>query len=791
MREWSNEEIKRYLGDELGCYLTWSEDDEVRVGAASGGTTTQLCINLLEAGIVDGVVVWRLVLGEDDPRTEAVIATTRDELLAARGSKYCSVSYPRAMPQLEAFQGKLACVTVPCDASYLRRKMKADPALADKIRLIITLFCGHNSEPALTKLLVERHGMRWRDVTEFSYRTGRWRGVTTFADATGRKVEIPTRTFTHYQNLHLFSERKCLFCVDHYGYDGDLCTGDIWSQKHKSREVKPTLLVAKTERGRALFEAARTNIHVEQVPPKTVVDGNSRGMTYHYNVSARSRAAARLGLKLRDPLRLPVTTLDTLIATIGVGNFKLSHEEGAYERIRALPFPVIQAYIYLFKGLQQLNLLLYRPFPPVERVSLIGATLTGNRGAEAMLATSIGRAREALPGARYVIHSYFPKRDRELLKDLDVDIVDAGPAALVLKYFPFAVLDRAARLVGARWPRRLTPHGPRELSDSKVLLDVFGVAYSDGREKFLPFNVLSNLPAMLYGVPVVKLSQALGPFEGRLNRWVGRVMLRACDRVFARGEETLRLCRELGLDEEQLALAADIAFAFTPEDALTDENRDYEQELTARLEDLRSARKVLVLGVSSVVHQKCVKAGIDYPAAMAAVAKHFLARDMAVLLFPNATREETSSLHNNDLPVIQDIATRVGQHRHLVPIDRDLNTAALRRVLARGHLLVASRFHAMIAGLSLGMPTMVLGWGHKYAEVLAQFGIEEWAFDFSSIDPEVLIPHIERFVAHEVELGERVRQHVHDVTASSRRQFEWLAGFIAPDLARDTTDEDV
>jgi coenzyme F420-reducing hydrogenase beta subunit/polysaccharide pyruvyl transferase WcaK-like protein len=786
MRKWSNEEIKRYLGDELGCYLTWSADDEVRVGAASGGTTTQLCINLLEGGIVDGVVVWRMVYGEEDPRTEAVIATNREELLAARGSKYCSVSYPKAMGKIQAFEGKLACVTVPCDASYLRRKMKADPELAEKIRLIITLFCGHNSEPALTKLLVERHGMKWRDVTDFSYRTGRWRGVTTFSDADGNEVEIPTRTFTHYQNLHLFSERKCLFCVDHFGYDGDICTGDIWSQKHRNRDIKPTLLVAKTDRGKELFESARANIHAEQVPPKTVVDGNSRGMTYHYNVSARSRAAKRLGLKLRDPLRLPVTTLDTLIASIGVLNYKLSHEDGAQERIRSLPFPLIQAYIYFFKGLQQLNLLLYRPFPPVERVSLIGATLTGNRGAEAMLVTSIARAREALPKARYVVHSYFPKRDREIVKDLDVDVVDAGPAALVLKYFPFAVLDGLFRLVGARWPRRLTPHGPRELSDSKVLLDVFGVAYSDGREKFLPFNILSNLPAMLYGVPVVKLSQALGPFEGRLNRAVAKTMLRACERVFARGDETLRMLRDLGIDEDKVDLAADIAFAFQPEDAITDENRDYEQEIVSRLEDLRCEHKVLTIGISSVVHQKCTKAGIDYPEAIARIARHFLERDLVVVLFPNATREQTESLHNNDLPVIAEIAERIGDDARLVAITRDLNTASLRRILARAHLLVASRFHAMIAGLSLGLPTMVLGWGHKYAEVLAQFDIEEWAFDFSSIDADLLIGHIERFVAQEEELKRRVRDRIHAVRELSARQFEWLRDFIAPDLARDT-----
>ena len=786
MRKWTNEEIKRYLGDEFGCYLSWSTDDEVRIGAASGGTTTQLCINLLEKGIVDGIVVWNMVLGEEDPRCGATIATTRDELLAARGSKYCSVSYPReGMAAINAFDGTVACVTVPCDASYLRRKMKASAELADKIKLIITLFCGHNSEPALTKLVVEKHGgMTWRDVTSFSYRTGRWRGVMTLEDKHGKKAEIPTRTFTHYQNLHLHTERKCLFCVDHFGYDGDINTGDTWSLDHRKKDIKPTLLVAKTVHGRDILQQAKDNIHLEEVPPKTVVDGNSRGMTYHYNVSARSRVASLFGLKLRDPLRLPTTSLDRLIASIGVFNYWISHHERHGDRLRDVPFPLIQAYIYLFKGLQQLNLFLYRPFPAVERVSVIGATLTGNRGAEAMLVTAIGRAREALPDARYVVHSYFPKRDRKILTDLDVDVVDAGPAALVLKYFPFALLDFVLHGLGARWPRDWTPEGPRALSDSKVLLDVFGVSYSDGREKFLPFNVLSNLPAMMFGVPVVKLSQAMGGFGGGLNRVVGRWMLKRCERVFARGADTMQMCRDLGLDDEQRDLAADVAFAFRPEDSLTNENPDHERDIINLLEDSKATgRRTLVLGVSSVVHQKCSKAGIDYPGVLAKVAKHFLARGLTVLLFPNATREDTDSLHNNDLPVIADIVRRCGDDEHLVAISKDLNTASLRRVLARCDFLVASRFHAMIAGLSMNMPTMVLGWGHKYREVLAQFGIETWAYDFTALSGDDLVTQIEDFVANEATLRANIQERSTEVAALSQHQFDWLKSFIAPDLA--------
>ena len=99
MRNWSNEEIERYLGTFSSCHLSHSTEEATRNGAASGGTTSQLAIDMLEAGYVDGVLVWRLILGEDSPRTEARIATTRQEILDAQTSLYSSVSWPRdALP---------------------------------------------------------------------------------------------------------------------------------------------------------------------------------------------------------------------------------------------------------------------------------------------------------------------------------------------------------------------------------------------------------------------------------------------------------------------------------------------------------------------------------------------------------------------------------------------------------------------------------------------------------------------------------------------------------------------
>lgn len=401
-----------------------------------------------------------------------------------------------------------------------------------------------------------------------------------------------------------------------------------------------------------------------------------------------------------------------------------------------------------------------------------------------MLVTTIGKVRRLLPDTRFVIHSYFPLKDREICKDPGVEVVDAAPLALVTQYFPVAMADAVLRLLGLSLPGGWMPRNVRALKESRVLLDLFGVSFSDGREKFLPFNVLSNWPAMLLGTPVVKLSQGLGSFKHPATRWVGRWMLRKCAKVYARGSDSFRMAEHIGVGEP-LDCAPDVAFGFEDAFSVTSENTEYECDVLQRLREQRGAgRRILVLSVSAVVHKKCRNTGIDYPAAMARIAEHFVGCGHTVVLFPNATREGVESLHNNDLPILVSIADQTrtaGAEDRLIPIARDLNTASLRHVLAETDWLVASRFHAMIAGLSLGMPTMVLGWGHKYREVLAQFEIQENAYDYSELQVQSLVRRIEAFIAKEDDIRARMARNIDRVQTDSDRQFAWLADFLAPE----------
>ncbi|MCA0044243.1 polysaccharide pyruvyl transferase family protein [Celeribacter litoreus] len=776
-RKWSSADVSRFLGGFRACFLTHSRNKAIRSGAASGGTTSQLLIELLEAKIIDGAIVWKMGTRDGRPYAEPIIAQTREEVISARTSRYVPAYFARdAMPLIQDYDGKLAIVALPCDVTYLRRRMSKDAALAKKIVGILALFCGHNSLPELTEITCARHGFSWADLDDFTYRTGSWRGTLTMLPKNGSAVQIPTRQFTHFQNLHYFSEKKCLSCFDHFGYDADISLGDSWTMGEKRGDVKPTICVVRTAVGEHLFDVARQGLEWYSVRPEHVLSGNSRGMLYHYNVSARSAAARGLNYSINDRLHVPISFLDKLIARWGVSNVLWTTRDlSAKEALTKKPFWKIKAQVYFFKALQELNSYRSNFYGDNCMISIIGATLTGNQGAAAMLETTIGEVSKRFPDAQFIIHSYFPDEDRKACSSPNIKVVDARPKALVLSALP-ALLDRCFRWLGFRVPNFLMPQSLREIRSSAVLLDISGISLADGREKFLPFNLLCNWPAMLVGTPVVKLAQAMGPMESFATRSVARFLFRHVHHVFARGKTT-RKHISVHAPIDKTTVAADIAFLYREDYALIP---DWSEKLDCLIEKLSiDERPTIAISVSSVVAGILAKSGKSYIDAMADLVEQLNRDGYRIVVFPNACRTGTSSTRNNDIPIIEGLREKLSvdlSDVHLVT--HVVNTAAIRRLLTRADALISSRFHAMVAALSLGTPTLVLGWSHKYEEVMEMFGGESRFIGTDNMSYDAISEAVAELLEHRDAIKTTYAKHCREVEKLSSSQFEWLNDFL-------------
>ena len=412
----------------------------------------------------------------------------------------------------------------------------------------------------------------------------------------------------------------------------------------------------------------------------------------------------------------------------------------------------------------------------MKRFALIAGTVAGNRGAEAMLETSVGRLRDREPDAEFVVYSYLPESDRALITDPAIVVHSCTPAQLVLVLFPLSLVLAALSAIGLRRAGAgIMPASVRDLAACDALIDLAGVSFIDGREKFLPFNLLTLWPAMLLGVPVFKLSQAMGPFSHALTRMASRTLWH-CRMVVPRGAGTLEHLRAASFPLELTYPAPDIAFGFEVRDALSLEGTDEAAAIIERAEAARRGGATIVgLCPSSVIAGKAAKEGWDYIGFLAEVTSGLLTDGASVVLFPNATRASSAKLRNNDLPVIAQVIERVADTTgRLLAVRGDMAAAPIRLVVEACDVVAVSRFHAMVGALSACVPVAVMGWSHKYAEVMQQFGLEEWVYDYSARDAIAFVARVQELLGQRQELAEQIGRALPEVQGASVAQFDEL-----------------
>lgn len=355
-RKISGEQLEAYIGPFSGGYLTHAVNAEVREKAASGGTVTALLIHLLQSGKIDGALVNTLGIEAGRVRARFTIATSVDEILEARGSKYQAVHFAsEALPLIRAFKGRLAVVALPCDATLLDRQRKNNPGLDKKIALVISLFCGHNSEPELTERIISRLNRNNEKLLHFRYRSGHWRGSMDLVFKDSART-VPFTFFSNYQNLYFFCQRKCLYCEDHFGYHCDISAGDIWSAGMKSDDIKHTALITRSQNAEGFLQQAVDAGHLEisPCPVEDIFQGQIRTARCHYQVTARSRISSFFGEDIPDSVHAHVRLVDYLIAAVVLLNYRISRSAFGKKIIFAIPKPLLKLYLYFFKGLESI-----------------------------------------------------------------------------------------------------------------------------------------------------------------------------------------------------------------------------------------------------------------------------------------------------------------------------------------------------------------------------------------------------------------------------------------------------
>ena len=401
------------------------------------------------------------------------------------------------------------------------------------------------------------------------------------------------------------------------------------------------------------------------------------------------------------------------------------------------------------------------------RVALIGAALSANKGAAAMVETVVAQLPSVVGPCDFSLLTTYPTDDASHVPTSSpVQVVGLQPLRLAVLEFPIAVLASIARLfhLPLGWVRA---RGCRAMLNSDVVVDVAGISFADGRG--LPitvYNAMMTGVPLLLGVPTVKAAQALGSFNTQPNKFLAKLVLPRLTAICARGARTRQHLNSLSLTN--VTDVADLAFSL-------DESATLPHSVTVKLPSPADA--FIVVMPSAVVRGLFEADGSNYVDAVAAlIASLRLETQRPVVVVPHSYRKGQGEGRMNDGPVCREVVTACSADPGVIGIDEDLSAGELRRIVSLSEVLVTSRFHAMISGLATSTPTVVVGWSHKYKEVLDDFGLADFGMDSAELQhPESIVAKVKFAIDHRDELSEQIARALPAVRAKSARNFEVIA----------------
>jgi polysaccharide pyruvyl transferase WcaK-like protein len=281
----------------------------------------------------------------------------------------------------------------------------------------------------------------------------------------------------------------------------------------------------------------------------------------------------------------------------------------------------------------------------------------------------------------------------------------------------------------------------------------------------------------LSGIPIYYLLQAWGPFHTREARMMADRLLAGATMVFARDEQSYQCLRELpSFVGRKVFLSSDIAFTFRGDPPTVGE------QLLGEAGCRPDGSPLIGLVPNMRVYERTAGQGSDnvYLQCLMAVVEHFLQqhRDARVVIMPHEIRPAPSPVRD-DRYLCQLMAQTLNQPERVFPLLGDYTAEQLKSVIGHLDLLISSRFHSIIAALSLRRPVVAVSWSHKYPQLLESVGLGEFTSSHEEITPPALVKLCQRVWAERKQLPALLEQHVpaHERSAESvlRRLAEQLA----------------
>lgn len=278
-------------------------------------------------------------------------------------------------------------------------------------------------------------------------------------------------------------------------------------------------------------------------------------------------------------------------------------------------------------------------------------------------------------------------------------------------------------------------------SDIDLVLDAAGYKYSDKFGKMTDDRIQSELRYYQSfnkeGRKIILLPQAFGPFDSEMQVKRMKTLCTQFDLIFAREEVSFQNMIELLGPSSSIRMAPDFTCLYHPSDS----------------ELLPTGKYAVVIPNTRMMISTEKHISNAYLNFLLAVIRHLSDRGLSVVL-----------LNHEGLGDSRIIKTLSTLSKVPVVVRDKMTACGCKSIISKATIVLSSRFHGAVSGLTSGVPTLCTSWSHKYQELVKDLGVSGNCVDVS--DKEGVCRIIDD-VLHEPNkytvCEERLRRLRHDV----------------------------
>lgn len=286
----------------LSAYTGYSNDEKIRYHSASGGMVTSFLIYLLEQKIIDGA----LVVGykKDNPfEPEPFIATSKDDVLRSRGSKYLVLSYDKVIQQVIDFNGKLVVVGLPCQIQGFRNLAGKNKKVRDCVVGYFSIYCSLNKTKHSIDYYLKKYNINRNDIGYFSFRDDGCLGYMKYVNKNGETIKKVPYISYWFGTHSFFQNKRCLLCADHFGELADISFGDINIPPYNQDKIGISSFVTRSSMWNQLLMDAQQagRLTISPCPIDDVIKSQGYARTFKKGCGILSYMKVRNLLRLKNP----------------------------------------------------------------------------------------------------------------------------------------------------------------------------------------------------------------------------------------------------------------------------------------------------------------------------------------------------------------------------------------------------------------------------------------------------------------------------------------------------------